>query len=64
MSRLASQILGQMREMRVPLTVNDLSVQLGQEPSDVMIALHELMQAGKVISKVRGLKLRPYYELA
>jgi DNA-binding IscR family transcriptional regulator len=62
-TRLAAQILGQMRELRVPVSINDLSASLGVEPMHIVLALDDLTRAGRVRSKLRGVTQRPYYEL-
>ena len=63
MTLLARQILAQMREARVPMSIADFKHRLGVEAADVMIALHDLEQAGTVRTKLRGVVQRPYYEL-
>jgi DNA-binding transcriptional regulator GbsR (MarR family) len=62
-TRLASQILGILKEMRVPLSVGDFKHQLGVDPAAVMIACYELEQAGLIKQRLRGVRQRPYYEL-
>lgn len=64
MTPLEAQIVGQLREMRVPLTITDLVHRLGGEPADILIALHNLTRTGRVRSKLRGPMQRPHYELA
>jgi hypothetical protein len=61
---LAARIIDALASSRVPLFANDLAHRLQTGVAEVMIALYELEQSGAVVSKLRGAKLRRYYEIA
>lgn len=64
MTSLAARIIDTLTESPVPLAANEIGHRLGKGVADVMIALYELEQAGTVKQRLRGVRQRPYYELA
>jgi DNA-binding transcriptional regulator GbsR (MarR family) len=63
-TELGARVLDCIASSSQSLAANEIGHKLRISVRDVMIALHELEQSGLITSKIRGARMRRYYEMA